>query len=171
MSYNEFMIIIGIDPGTLITGYGVIDVQDGRYEALDYGCIQPPSGYKISDRYLIIFECIETILHKYAPEVLVVETQYVHKNVQSAIKLGMARGVVMVAAKRKGLKVFQYAPTEAKLAVVGKGNATKQQVQLMVKHLLNLDSIPEPEDAADALALALCYAQTCHLELCSPIEI
>lgn len=165
------MIIIGIDPGTLITGYGIIQVENGRYEALDYGCIQPTSTLKLSDRYLIIFECVESILDKYNPEVLVVETQYVHKNVQSAIKLGMARGIVMIAAKKRGLKVFEYAPTQAKQAVVGKGSASKQQVQQMVKCLLNLDNIPEPEDAADALALALCYAQTHHLELCTPCEI
>lgn len=165
------MIVIGIDPGTLVTGFGVISVIDGHYEALDFGCIKPPQKDKISDRYLIIFDCVEALLDKYAPEILVVETQYVHKNVQSAIKLGMARGIVMVAAKRKGLKVFQYAPSQAKQAVVGKGNATKQQVQQMVKCLLNLDAVPEPEDAADALALALCYAQTHHLELCAPCEI
>lgn len=165
------MIVIGIDPGTLITGYGIIRTEEGRHEALDFGCIQPPASLKISDRYLIIFNCVETILDKYSPEALVVETQYVHKNVQSAIKLGMARGIVIIAAKRRGIKVFQYAPSEAKLAVVGKGNASKQQVQQMVKCLLNLEEIPHPEDAADALALALCYVQTHHLALCSPTEI
>lgn len=165
------MIIIGIDPGTLCTGYGVISTGGSTYEVLDFGCIRPPSSFKLSDRYLIIFESVESLLDKYRPEALVVETQYVHKNVQSAIKLGMARGIVIVAAKKRGIKVYQYAPSEAKLAVVGKGNASKQQVQHMVKCLLNLDAIPEPEDAADALALALCYAQTHQLELCSPCEI
>lgn len=165
------MIIIGIDPGTAVTGYGIIRTENGQYEALDYGCIRPPKPQKLSEKYLIIFECLESILNKYNPEVLVVETQYFDKNVQSLLKLGMARGVAIVAAKRKGLKVFQYSPSEAKQAVVGKGGATKQQVQLMVKCLLNLEDIPEPQDAADALALALCYAQTRHLELCPPCEI
>lgn len=165
------MIIIGVDPGTLVTGYGVIRAEGNLFEALDFGCIRPPVALKLSDRYQIIFECIQSILEKYRPEVLIVETQYVHKNVQSAIKLGMARGIIMLAAKLKGLKVYQYAPSEAKQAVVGKGNATKHQVQQMVKCLLNLKQIPEPEDAADALALALCYAQTQHLALCAPCEI
>lgn len=165
------MIIIGIDPGTISTGYGIIQVVDNCYEVLDFGCIQPPANYKLSDRYLIIFECLEKILDSFTPTILVVETQYVNKNVQSAIKLGMARGVAMVAAKKRGLKVFQYTPSQAKLAVVGNGSASKQQVQHMVKCILNLETIPEPDDAADALALALCYAQTHQLELCSPCEI
>jgi crossover junction endodeoxyribonuclease RuvC len=165
------MIIIGADPGTLVTGYGIIKVRDGKNIALDYGSIQPPSKLKLSDRYLIIFESIEHILDQYAPDVLVVETQYVHKNVQSAIKLGMARGIMMVAAKKRGLKIFQYAPSEAKLAVTGRGSASKQQVQHMVKCLLNLDDIPQPEDAADALALALCYALTHNNELYQTVEI
>lgn len=165
------MIIIGIDPGTISTGYGLIRILDNRYEVLDFGCIQPPPNLKISDRYLIIFECLEKILEMYRPEILVVETQYVNKNVQSAIKLGMARGIAMIAAKKRGLKVFQYTPSQAKLAVVGKGSATKQQVQHMVKCLLKLDILPEPDDAADALALALCYAQTHQHELCAACEI
>lgn len=167
------MIIIGIDPGTLCTGYGVIREENGKFEALDYGCIQPPASHKLSERYHIIFQCIENILDQYSPEALVIETQYIDpkKNMQSIIKLGMARGVIILAAKRKGIKVYQYAPSQAKLAVVGTGRATKQQVQHMVKCLLQLDSIPTPDDAADALALALCYAQTYQLELCSTLEI
>lgn len=165
------MIIIGIDPGTQVTGFGIIQIQEETCEVIDFGSIQPPSKYKLSDRYLVIFEGVESLLERYSPEVLVVETQYVHKNVQSAIKLGMARGIVLVAAKRKGLKVFQYTPTQAKLAVVGNGNASKLQVQQMVKCLLNLDTIPQPDDAADALALAICYAHTHKLELYAPCEI
>lgn len=153
------MIIIGIDPGTITTGYGVLKVENNHYTILDFGTICPPPSHKLSDRYLIIFQCLDTLLAKFSPEILVVETQYVHKNVQSAIKLGMARGVAMVAGKLRGLKVFQYAPSEAKKAVTGNGNASKQQVQQMIKYLLNLETVP-PEDAADALALAVCYAQT-----------
>jgi crossover junction endodeoxyribonuclease RuvC len=165
------MIIIGIDPGSRITGYGVIQSERGHHEALDFGCIHPPPSAKFSERCLIIANCLDSILDTFSPEVLIVETQYVDKNVQSAIKLGMIRGVVILAAKRRGIKVFQYAPTQAKLAVVGSGKASKSQVQQMVKYLLHLDEIPHPEDASDALALALCYAQTHYLELTAPLEI
>lgn len=161
------MIIIGIDPGTQVTGYGIIAMENGVLRVMDYGCIRPPASLKLSDRYLVIFEAVEALLEKFRPQALVVETQYVSKNVQSAIKLGMARGVIVVAAKRKNISVFEYAPTKAKLAVVGNGKASKQQVQGMVKLLLNLAEVPTPEDAADALALALCHAQSLrYRELC-----
>jgi crossover junction endodeoxyribonuclease RuvC len=158
-------IILGVDPGTKICGYGLIQVQERLYSALDYGCIRPPAGFKLSDRYLAIFNSVEELIDEYEPDALVVETQYVYKNVQSAIKLGMARGIVMIAAKKKGVPVFEYAPTKAKLAVVGTGRASKFQVQGMVQRLLNLKELPEPEDAADALALAICHAQNAtHLQ-------
>lgn len=155
---KERSIIIGIDPGTIITGYGIITTDGREYRPLDYGCIRPPSKYKLSDRYLIIFEALGEILDKYTPHVLVVETQYVSKNVQSAIKLGMARGITIIAAKLRKIPVIEYAPTEAKKAVTGNGLASKHQVQGMVRHLLNLKEIPQPEDAADALALTICHA-------------
>jgi|ERR1700733_12598920 len=153
------MIIIGIDPGTIICGYGVIVVEGSSYQAIDYGCIKPPASYKISDRYLVIFNAIEELLNKHKPQVLVVETQYVDKNVQSTIKLGMVTGVVTVASARNGVPIAEYSPAKAKLAVVGNGRASKKQVQKMVQMLLGLLHPPEPEDAADALALAICHAQ------------
>lgn len=156
------MIIIGIDPGTLVSGYGIIAVEGSTIRAIDYGCIRPPPSFKISERYLVIFNGIDELLNKHQPDALVVETQYVKNNVQSAIKLGMARGTVVVAAARKGVPVYEYAPSKAKLAVVGNGRASKKQVQGMVQLLLCLPAIPEPEDAADALALAICHAQNKH---------
>lgn len=152
-------IILGVDPGTQVSGYGLIEVTDRGYTAIDFGCIRPPARYKLSDRYLVIFDSILQLIEKYKPMAMSVETQYVKKNVQSAIKLGMARGVIMVAAKKQGVPVFEYAPTQAKKSVVGNGNASKRQVQGMVQLLLRLTSLPEPEDAADALALAICHAQ------------
>ena len=153
-------IIIGIDPGTRITGYGIIEVIGTVYRPIDYGCIRPPANLKLSDRYLILFNAIDELMQKYQPHALSVETQYVEKNVQSAIKLGMARGMAIIAAKRHGLSVFEYAPTKAKLAIVGTGKASKEQVQGMVKMLLSLKELPTPEDAADALALAICHAHS-----------
>jgi len=155
---NKQSTILGIDPGTRITGYGIIKTNSSSYDVVDYGCIRPPANLKLTDRYLIIFNGIEEIIAKHKPEVLVVETQFVQKNIQSAIKLGMARGIAIIAAKRYGIPVFEYAPTKAKKAIVGTGHASKEQVQMMVKHLLKLAAVPEPEDAADALALAICHA-------------
>lgn len=157
-------IIIGIDPGTVVTGYGIVVCNNGTHQALDFGCIRPPAKLKLTDRYLIIFNGVEQLIKTYQPDALVVETQYVHKNVQSALKLGMARGIAIIAAKKNGLDVFEYAPSRAKRAVVGNGNASKFQVQKMVQSLLSLDLLPEPEDAADALALALCHAHSLKLE-------
>lgn len=151
-------IIIGIDPGTKKTGYGIIHLCDGKVKALDYGVIRPPPKFKLSDRYLIIYEGIEALIDQFQPEIMALETQYVHKNPQSAIKLGMARGIAMIAAKKRKLQVYEYAPTKAKLAVVGNGRASKFQVQGMMQRLLGLAKPPEPEDAADALALAVCHA-------------
>ncbi len=153
-------IILGIDPGTRVSGYGIICFQKQGIALLDYGCIRPPASYKLSERYLVLFESISELIEKYSPTALVVETQFVHKNVQSAIKLGMARGSVIIAAKKRGIAVFEYAPTAAKCAVAGNGRASKYQVQGMVQRLLRLSSPPEPEDAADALALAICHAHT-----------
>lgn len=157
---SEDDIILGIDPGTRVSGYGVISITQQRMKLLDYGCIRPPPSYKLSERYLVIFESVAELIEKHEPTALVVETQFVHKNVQSAIKLGMARGAVIIAAKRKGIAVFEYPPTVAKRAVVGRGRASKFQVQGMVQQLLQLASPPHPEDAADALALAICHAHT-----------
>lgn len=159
------MIIMGIDPGTVACGFGVIRVNGMKFEAIDYGCIRPPASRKLSDRYLIIFNAVDELLEKYRPDVLAVETQFVKKNVQSAIKLGMARGAVVIAAARRGVKIYEYAPTKAKLAVVGTGHASKAQVQGMMQALLRLPAPPEPEDAADALAIAICHANACQAQM------
>jgi len=155
-------VIMGIDPGTLKTGYGIIEVCGNTYKTLDYGCIVPPPKEKLSQRYLIIFEALSELLQKYQPNALSVETQYVDKNVQSALKLGQARGMAILAATQRGVAIYEYAPTKAKKAVVGKGQASKEQVQAMVQMLLQLKVLPQPHDAADALALALCHAH--HLK-------
>jgi crossover junction endodeoxyribonuclease RuvC len=153
-------IILGIDPGTRITGYGVIKVRHPHIEPLDFGCIRPPIKEDMPARYLAIFNGVEKLLDLYAPSAVAVETQFVYKNVQSALKLGMARGAVLIAAARRGIPIFEYTPKKAKLAVVGNGGASKEQVQKMIQLLLKLPILPEPEDAADALALAVCHANS-----------
>ena len=150
------MIVLGIDPGTIKTGYALIQVTDSGMKIIDYGCIRPPVKDLLSDRYFILFQSIGELIDRHHPALVVLETQYVNKNVQSAIKLGMARGVAMIAAKQRGCQIFEFSPTQAKKAVVGNGSASKEQVQGMLKMLLQLQTLPQ-EDAADALALAVCY--------------
>jgi len=150
-------IILGIDPGTVLTGYGIIKVLGTTVSAIDYGCIRPPKEALLSFRYLAIFRSIEELLEKCRPDCVVVETQFVKKNVQSAIKLGMARAAVLIPAAKHKVQIREYSPTKAKRAVVGRGQASKKQVQEMVKQILKLSTIP-PEDAADALALAICHS-------------
>ncbi|MBS0604890.1 MAG: crossover junction endodeoxyribonuclease RuvC [Verrucomicrobia bacterium] len=158
--FDSDQVILGIDPGTRITGYGVIKVRHPQLQPLDFGCIRPPVNLELPARYLALFNGLEKLLDLYAPTAVAVETQFVYKNVQSALKLGMARGVVLIAAARRGIPIFEYAPKKAKLAVVGTGSASKEQVQKMIQLLLKLPVLPEPEDAADALALAVCHANT-----------
>ena len=153
-------IILGIDPGTVVTGYGVIRARQNVHEALDFGCIRPPRDAGAHERYLVLFNAIEHLLDKFKPDAVSVETQFVYKNVQSALKLGMARGMAILAAARRKIPIYEYAPKKAKLAVVGNGSASKKQVQKMVQLLLRLPSPPTPADAADALSLAICHAHT-----------
>lgn len=157
-------VILGIDPGTRITGYGLIAIEGALLTPLDFGCIQPPAKLDLNKRYLIIFEAIEQLISKYSPTALAVETQFVQKNAQSALKLGMARASAILAASKKGISVFEYAPKKAKLAATGKGTASKEQVQKMMQKVLGLKEIPKPEDAADALAIAFCHANYVQFE-------
>jgi len=164
-------IFVGIDPGTIVTGYGFIKVTEKGFEAIDYGCIRPPSTLKLSDRYLILSNSLEELLDRHACDALIVESQYIRYNPASVLKLGIAKGIAIIAAKKRGLPVYEYSPSKAKQAVVGKGNASKQQVQRMMQYLLKLPRPPEPEDAADALALALCHAQSLQLTVKPPKEL
>lgn len=160
---NQPLIILGVDPGTCVTGYGIISYANHESQAIDYGCIRPPAKQPLSQKYLILFNSLSALITKYKPDAVAVETQFVHKNPQGAIKLGMARGMALLAATQQNIPVYEYSPRKAKQAVVGTGAASKHQVQKMMQVLLRLPSPPEPEDAADALALALCHGHTTHL--------
>ena len=153
-------VILGIDPGTRITGYGIIETDLRTHTPIDFGCIRPSPKLPLHERYALIHEGIKHLLDLYPIDALSVETQFVSRNAQRALKLGMARGVAILAATQKKIPIYEYAPKKAKVAVVGSGNATKGQVQRMMQTLLSLTELPTPEDAADALALALCHAQT-----------
>ncbi|NGX50310.1 MAG: Crossover junction endodeoxyribonuclease RuvC [Chlamydiae bacterium] len=154
------IIILGIDPGTRITGYGIIETDFHALIPLDYGCIRPPPKLPLNERYCLIHEGIEHLLDTFPIDVVAIESQFFSRNPQSAMKLGMAKGVAILAATKRKIPVHEYAPTKAKLAVTGSGRASKEQVQRMVQTLLQLASLPTPEDAADALSLAICHANT-----------
>lgn len=158
--------ILGIDPGTRVTGYGII-LAASRLEPIDFGCICPPPHLPLPERYQILFEGVEALIERHNPSAIAVESQFVLKNAQSALKLGMAKGMAFLAAARKKIPIYEYAPKKAKLAVVGKGQASKAQVQRMIQALLSLPLPPEPEDAADALALAICCSH--QLSRCSHV--
>jgi len=155
--------ILGIDPGTRITGYGII--QNGKL--IDFGCIRPPPSLPLNERYCWIHKGVLSLIDRFQPDVVVIEAQYVSHNVSSAMKLGQARGVAVLAATLHGIPVFEYTASRAKKAVVGTGRASKLQVQKMTAQLLGLKEVPKPEDAADALALAICHS---HVGRCTNIS-
>lgn len=154
------MIILGIDPGLAIVGYGLIEVLGNRHSVLDYGVITTDKDTYFPDRIKIIYDELGFIIDKYKPEDVAMEELFFNKNAKTAIKIGQARGAIILAAKNKGLNIFEYTPLQIKQAVVGYGRAEKRQVQEMVKILLNLKEIPKPDDAADALAVAICHGSS-----------
>ena len=154
------MIILGIDPGLAITGFAIIEKRNNSKIPISYGCIRTSSKEDHYKRLLTIHEDITQIIKKYQPEVAAVEKLFFNKNVKTAIAVGQARGVHIVAASQKSLPVYEYTPLQVKQGVVGYGRAEKAQVQEMVKLLLNLKTIPQPDDAADALAISICHAHT-----------
>lgn len=151
------MKVFGVDPGNAVTGYGVVIVEGNVYRALDFGCIRPPAKAVPSRRRLVIFESLCHLLDVHQPDAMAIESQFVLHNVQTALKLGMVRGIAALAATQRQIPVYEYAPSKAKQAVTGRGGAPKEQVQGMMQRLLNLTHPPTPEDASDALALAICH--------------
>ena len=150
-------IVLGIDPGSRITGYGIVAQHSREIEYIDSGCIRTGDG-SLSERLLIIFNSVCELLETYHPHQLSIEDVFMHQNAQSALKLGHARGVAMVAAASHRLPVHEYSPRQIKQTVVGNGGAEKGQVNHMVKEMLKLDAPPQV-DAGDALAAAICH---CH---------
>jgi crossover junction endodeoxyribonuclease RuvC len=150
-------VVIGVDPGTQRTGYGVIAEQEGRPIALDWGVISPGPSLPLPDKLQTIYAALQACLESHHPDTLAVEELFFAKNVRSAVTLAHARGVTLLAAAAVGIEVVEYSPLEIKQAVVGYGRADKRQVQAMVQVLLNLRGPMPAEDAADALAVALCH--------------
>lgn len=154
------MIILGIDPGTATTGFGLIKKNGQKYSLIKYGCILTPAKTALHERLDTIFEKLSVIIDEHKPDHIAVEELFFAANSKTAIAVGQARGVVLLAAQKKGLSIFEYTPLEVKMALSGYGRADKKQIQQMVKTILSLPEIPKPDDAADALAIAICHAQT-----------
>lgn len=152
------MIILGIDPGSRITGYGLINTLGAKNEYVASGCIRI-KGDDLSERLNQVFEGVSEVIRLYSPQQMAIEQVFMARNADSALKLGQARGVAIVAGTQQGLPIHEYAARAVKQAVVGKGSADKVQVQHMVAHILKLPGLPQA-DAADALAIALCHAHT-----------
>ena len=154
------MIILGIDPGYAILGWGVIEKTGNHFRAIDYGSLTTDKDMEMPDRLESLYDGLRDIIEEYRPEEASVEKLFFNTNVTTAINVGQARGVAILACIKGGLKVAEYTPLEIKQALVGYGRADKKQVQNMVKAILGLKEIPQPDDAADAVAVAICHAQT-----------
>jgi crossover junction endodeoxyribonuclease RuvC len=152
------MRVIGVDPGTAITGYGIIELQGNRLTVVAYDCITTQAGLPMPFRLQHLYRQLELVLKLYQPQQFAVEELFFNKNARTALAVGQARGVALLAAVNAGLTVAEYTPLEVKQAVVGYGRAAKEQVQYMVRALLCLPEIPRPDDVADALAVAICHA-------------
>jgi len=152
------MITIGIDPGTATTGYGVIrETDQGSLQVVDYGVIETPTKMPMEKRLQSLFHQLTDLIFLHRPEFGAVEKLFFHKNVTTAMSVGQARGVIMLALAEAEIEVAEYTPLEIKQAVTGYGSAEKRQIQLMIQALLGLEDLPKPDDAADALAVAVCF--------------
>jgi crossover junction endodeoxyribonuclease RuvC len=159
--YHDFVIILGVDPGSRVTGYGLINLEGNHVSCIEYGGIEGTikgQSNLFPDRLNRIHSRLRDVLKRHAPAVMAVEDIFHSINAKTALKLGQARGVVLLVAGQFEIPLVEYTPLEVKKAVVGYGRASKEQVQMMVRTLLNLREEPQPHDAADALAIALCHA-------------
>jgi len=153
------MFIMGLDPGTAITGYGLVKFDGSKFSLVDCGCVRTSTEFPLSERLQSIYAELTGVIRLYKPEQFAVEELFFNKNARTALAVGHARGVAMLAASNSGLPVFEYTPLQVKQAVTGFGRADKTQVQYMVKTILALPEAPTPDDVADALAVAICHGQ------------
>lgn len=151
------MIVMGIDPGIAITGYGIVEYDGNKIKTIDYGYIQTLSYELTSSRLKTIYEGIFGLIKTFQPDAFSIEELFFNKNTRTALTVGQARGVAILAAGMNNLPVYEYTPLQVKQSVIGYGRAKKEQVQFMVKELLKLKEIPKPDDVADALAVAICH--------------
>jgi len=154
------MIILGVDPGLADTGYGLIKIRQSQYQTLAYGAIRTSADLDFSERLFVLHQELSRIIKKYQPERCAIEELFFYKNIKTALQVAQARGVILLTAIQAQLPLFEFTPLEIKQALTSYGRADKQQVQKMVKTILKIKIIPKPDDAADALAAAICCAQT-----------
>lgn len=154
------MIILGIDPGLAIVGWGVIEYQNARFRTIAYGSLQTPAGMRTEERLKRIYEGMQELIKAYHPDAIAVEELFFNTNITTAIRVAEARGVILLSAEQAGLEIAEYTPLQVKQAVVGYGRAEKKQVITMVTMILGLKSPPKPDDTADALAIAVCHAHS-----------
>lgn len=154
------MVIMGIDPGFAITGYGIVKYEGNKFSVLDYGAITTNSSLVLSERLLVLSGRLEDLISKYKPYAISVEELFFNKNIKTALAAAHGRGIALLAAAKSTAEVFEYTPLQVKQAVVGYGRAEKAQMQQMVKVILNLPEVPKPDDVADALAVAICHAHS-----------
>ena len=158
MWYNFLMNILGIDPGTAITGWGVIRVAKGKQEFIDAGVIETIASESLENRLMTIYDDVATLIKKFHPEAVAIEKLFFNTNAKTALAVGHSRGVVMLAVSQNGIPLYEYTPLQVKTAITGYGRADKKQMQEMIKRLLKLNSIIKPDDAADALAVAITHS-------------
>ncbi len=154
------MVVLGIDPGYAILGYGVVETRGTALRAIDCGVIETPADMPFPERLERLYLGTRQLVSKFGPDEVAFEELFFCRNVTTAIQVGAGRGVAMLSAQQSGLPLYEYTPMQIKLAVTGNGHADKKQVQHMVRALLSLKAIPKPDDAADALAVAICHANT-----------
>lgn len=152
------MRVLGIDPGYAIVGYGVVDYIGNKFNVIEYGAVTTQAGVPFDRRLETIYDDITAIMLRTSPQALSMEKLFYNNNAKTVIDVSQARGVLMLAARKNGLEVFEYTPLQVKQSVVGYGRAEKKQVQEMTRRILGLESIPKPDDTADALAMAICHA-------------
>lgn len=153
------MIILGIDPGVATIGFGIIRAERGKNTLIQYGVITTPPGIPLSERLVQIYDDMQQLIETFKPDEMAVEELFFSKNITTGISVAHGRGVILLAAEKLGVPVFEYTPMQVKQSVVGYGKAEKKQVMLMTQRLLNMKEIPRPDDAADALALAICHSR------------
>ena len=154
------MIILGIDPGLAIVGWGVVEYRNTKFRTVAYGSIRTPAGMRTEERLKEIFDGMNELIRKYAPDAVAVEELFFNTNITTGIRVAEARGVILLAAERAGIPIQEYTPLQIKQSVVGYGRAEKKQVITMVTMLLGLEKPPSPDDTADALAIAICHAHS-----------
>ncbi len=151
------MIILGIDPGYAIVGFGVLEYKNNHFTVIDYGAITTDAGTPFNRRLEYIYDQLTELLQKYKPDAMSIEKLFYNSNAKTVIDVSQARGVIMLAAQKCGVPAFEYTPLQVKQSVVGYGRAEKKQVQEMIKRILFLEKVPKPDDTADALAMAICH--------------